>query len=92
MACGCAVVASNLPAVRDVVRNRENGLLVAQNSAPALAAALRELSENDALRKQLAATGLASAARFDWSAVSENYTRIIAGLLQADCEPALPTA
>jgi phosphatidylinositol alpha-mannosyltransferase/D-inositol-3-phosphate glycosyltransferase len=74
------------------VRHRENGLLVEQKSAPALAAALRELTENTALREQLGAAGLASAARFDWQAVSENYARIIAGLLQPDGEPALPTA
>ena len=92
MACGCAVVASDLPAVRDVVRDRENGLLVAQNSPAALAAALRELADDTALRERLAAAGQASAAHFDWHAVSDHYRRIIAGLLQPGCEPALPSA
>jgi glycosyltransferase involved in cell wall biosynthesis len=43
MACGCAIVASDTAPVRDVIRHRENGLLVDFFSPDAIAAAVSEL-------------------------------------------------
>ena len=42
MACGIAVVASDLPSIRDIVRDRENGRLFPEGDADGLAAVLRE--------------------------------------------------
>jgi len=42
-ACGRAIVTTDAPGCREVVRDGENGLLVPPRSAPALAAALRDL-------------------------------------------------
>jgi Glycosyl transferases group 1/Glycosyltransferase Family 4 len=51
MSAGVPVVASDVGGLREVVRHRENGLLV-ENSAAAIAAALRELTENPELARR----------------------------------------
>ncbi|HEV2239227.1 MAG TPA: glycosyltransferase, partial [Ktedonobacterales bacterium] len=74
LACGCAVVASDLPAVRDVIRDGETGLLAAPGDPVALAAAVRKLLDNPAQRQRLAAQGRAYAqAHFDWDGIAARY-------------------
>ena len=53
MAFGLPVIASNLPEHCEIVRDRENGLVVHQNAPKALAAAIRELYEDKNLRLAL---------------------------------------
>jgi phosphatidyl-myo-inositol dimannoside synthase len=48
MGCGCAVIASDLPAVRDVIQNGETGILVPPGDSRALAAAIRDALEDPA--------------------------------------------
>ena len=55
--CGRAIVATNVPGCREAVRHHENGLLVPARDATALAAALRLLIENPALRRQFGLRG-----------------------------------
>ncbi len=43
MACGTPVVASNIPGNPEVVQNRDAGLIVAENTADGIAAAVRDL-------------------------------------------------
>ena len=57
MACGCCVMASAVGGNPELVRNGENGLLFPAADAPALAAALQTVIEDEALRKRLAASG-----------------------------------
>jgi L-malate glycosyltransferase len=57
MACGCAVVASNVGGNPELVRNGETGLLFEAGNASALATALQTLIESQSLRKRLAAAG-----------------------------------
>jgi glycosyltransferase involved in cell wall biosynthesis len=42
-ACGKAIVTTDMPGCRDIVRNRENGILVPPKDAQALASAIAEL-------------------------------------------------
>lgn len=53
MACGVAVVASDLPPVRELIRHRENGWLVHPDRPAELARALRILVEHPALARAL---------------------------------------
>ncbi len=53
MASGCAVVASDVAAVGDAVRDGHSGLLVPPGDAAALAAALRRLRDDEQLRVAL---------------------------------------
>ncbi len=80
MACGCPVIASALPAVKDVVSHEQDGLLVEPGSASELAKAIHRLLEDNNLRKQLAAAGLLRAGYFDWEKVSNRYADIIENL------------
>ena len=54
MSAGVPVIASDVGGLREVVRHRENGLLV-ENRADAIAAAIRELRDDPDLARQLAA-------------------------------------
>jgi len=56
-ACGRALVATDVPGCREITRNGENGLLVPARDAVALAAALRQLVENPALRQSMGSRG-----------------------------------
>jgi glycosyltransferase involved in cell wall biosynthesis len=55
MASGKAVIAPDLPPIRDVVTNGENGLIIRPGDAQALADALRTLLRDSALRSRLGA-------------------------------------
>ncbi len=52
-ACGCPVIASDLPGVRTVVKREETGVLVPPQDAPALALALRSLLEDTSRRERM---------------------------------------
>lgn len=84
LACGCAVVASDLPAIHDVIRSGETGLLAQAGDHAALAAALRALLKDPALRHRLATQGRAYVQEhFDWSVIAERHAalfREMAGL------------
>jgi glycosyltransferase involved in cell wall biosynthesis len=56
-ACGRAIVTTNAPGCREIVRHGENGLLVPVRDNRALAAALRLLIENTTLRAGMARKG-----------------------------------
>ena len=56
-ACGRAIVTTDVPGCRDVVRHNENGLLVPPRDSDALADALASLIENPSLRARMGAHG-----------------------------------
>jgi glycogen(starch) synthase len=56
MACGCAVVASAVGGISEIITNGVDGVLVPPNNARALAAALVHLLTDDALRHRLGRT------------------------------------
>lgn len=78
-----AIVASDIPGNREVVRDRENGILVPWNDAECFAAAILELARDAGLRRRL---GDFSAEDFsEWSAdvlvarQQELYQRLVIG-------------
>jgi glycosyltransferase involved in cell wall biosynthesis len=76
-ACGRAIITTDMPGCRDVVRNGHNGLLVPPRDVPALAEALNKLISNAALRREMGQHGRALAEReFDLSAVVDQTLRI----------------
>jgi phosphatidylinositol alpha-mannosyltransferase len=76
MAAGAAVVASDLDAFRRVLRDGQAGRLVPVDDHEALAAALIEVLEDDALRASYVAAGREAVRRFDWSVVAEQIIRV----------------
>jgi glycosyltransferase involved in cell wall biosynthesis len=79
MACGCAVVGTDVPGIHEIVAHEHNGLLTAENPA-ALRATLRRLLIDKELRKQLGgaarewviqAHSLDSAVAAEWQTYNE---------------------
>lgn len=56
-ACGRAIVATDVPGCREIVRHGENGLLVAARDAAALAQALATLLADTTMRQAMGAAG-----------------------------------
>ena len=56
-ACTRALVTTDVPGCREIVRDGENGLLVPVRDAPALAGALKKLIEDPALRRRMGLKG-----------------------------------
>ncbi|HKX75802.1 MAG TPA: glycosyltransferase family 4 protein [Acidimicrobiia bacterium] len=71
MAAGCAIVASDLPAFREVTAG--SARLVAPGDVPGLAAALIEVLDDPQGRGKMQAAGRRRAAAFDWSVVIPRY-------------------
>jgi phosphatidylinositol alpha-mannosyltransferase len=70
MACGKAIVASNIDGYRDVVTNRREGLLVPVRDSDAIAQALVELLSHTDRRQEMAQQGLRTVEQYSWSRVA----------------------
>ncbi len=68
MACGLPVVASDLPSIRDVIRDGENGLLFRDGDPDSLAAAVRRLLSSAPERERIADNAWRQAADYTWNA------------------------
>ena len=75
---GCAVVASDLPGVRDVVR--EFGLLVEPRDPRSLRDALLTLRD-ESVRQRYVTKGMRAVANYSWRKVAEDYIRIYKDVL-----------
>jgi glycosyltransferase involved in cell wall biosynthesis len=73
MAAGLAVVTTDVPGSRDIVRHGFDGLLVPPDDPAALAGALGRLLDDPALRARLAREAIDSAASYDWPVVVDGY-------------------
>jgi glycosyltransferase involved in cell wall biosynthesis len=69
LAVGCPVIATAVGGVPEVVRDGENGLLVAPGDSRALANAIARLLSDDALRERLSAAAPGSVASYSEGAV-----------------------
>ncbi|MEO6880693.1 MAG: glycosyltransferase [Mycobacteriaceae bacterium] len=77
LACGCAVVASDLPGLRDVVTDGVNGLIVAPGDAAALAAAVARLLDDAPLRERLGAAAATTAEEYSVDALGARYRALL---------------
>ena len=66
MAAGRPIVASDLPAIREVLRDKVDALLVPPGDAAALADAIGRLLDDPALAARLAAAALRKAPEYGW--------------------------
>lgn len=76
-ACGTPAVATDVPGLRDAVRDGESGLLVRSPDPIAFAAALRRVLDDDALRARLGEGARRYAATFDWDAVAGEISAVL---------------
>ena len=76
MAAGAPIVASDLDAFRQVLRNGEAGELFATGSPAGLAAAAVRLLDDPGHRAALAAAAAIAVREFDWSVVARDIVRV----------------
>ncbi len=77
MNAGIPVIATNVPGIRDVVRDQVTGLLVPVASPEAIASSVRRLREDPILASRLVdAARKDVAARFSWDVVLSQYDRL----------------
>lgn len=81
MGCECVVVASDLPAIRDVVEHGLTGLLVEPKDSAMLAKSIEWLLKNpDEIYRYSRAGREFVLSHFDWELVGKDYCQIIANL------------
>ena len=84
LACGRPVVASNLPVVRELVREGRDALLVAPDAPEALAAAVLRLLDDPRLAARLAARGQRRVREaFSWKRAQKRLLKLYERLLAA---------
>ena len=83
MAAGLPVITTDAPGCRDVVRAGRDGLSVAPDDIAGLAAAMRQVRDDDAVRAKLSAAGLARARDFSWDSVTDRYVALYREMIAA---------
>ena len=83
MAAGRAIVASDLPAIREVLTDGETARLVPPGDPDALAAAMRSLVDDPATARRLAANAFARAADYTWARRAERLEALFAEVAAA---------
>jgi len=74
MASGTAVIASDVGGVRDIVRNRETGMLIPQKDPEAIAEKTVLLMDNRKLRNELAENGRKLAEdKYSWETIAKQF-------------------
>lgn len=78
LGCECAIVVTDLPAMRDIVSDGQNALVVPQKDTDQLAQHIIDLLDNPQLRRRLGETGRNSVLkRFDWRIIAKQYADLI---------------
>jgi glycosyltransferase involved in cell wall biosynthesis len=77
MAANRPIVASDLPSIREVLRDGENALLVPPGDAGALASALTRLLDDRALATTLARNARADVAEYSWARRAERLETLL---------------
>ncbi len=77
MAAGRPIVASDLPALREVLRPEENAILVEAGNAGALAAGIERVAADPALARRLARQASMDAAGYTWERRAERLEALL---------------
>lgn len=81
LAVGCAVIATNVDGIPDIITHEYNGLLVEPNNAVQTATALQRLLDDKQLRAEFYRNGKESVRKFDWTHVISQYSILYSSLL-----------
>ncbi len=83
MAAGRAIVASDLPSIREVLANDDTALLVKPGDAGGLADAIRRLAADPSLRARLGDAARRASADYSWSRRAERLEALFRQVLDA---------
>jgi glycosyltransferase involved in cell wall biosynthesis len=81
MASGLPIITSNIPAVRNVVKNNYTGLLVNTTSKD-FAEAIEKLIKNPKLRERLAKNGIKEVRKYSWDKIVEQTEKVYEEVLK----------
>ena len=84
MACGTAVIASNVGGNIEIITNQKNGILLESQKAELFTNSIIELFENSQKRKSLVNEASHSIKNYDWSEVGNLYMNIYKSLLKSE--------
>ena len=76
-ACATTVVASDVPGLRDAVKNNDTGLLYTYGDVQGLAGKILLLLNDEALRKRLAEAAVRWAMTFDWDVAAKRTVQLL---------------
>jgi glycosyltransferase involved in cell wall biosynthesis len=76
MACGRTLVASDIPAAREVVRHGQNGLLFERGNVDSLAKTISLVASDSALRERIGGSALQSVAAHALEQMAAQYDRV----------------
>jgi glycosyltransferase involved in cell wall biosynthesis len=83
MGCGCAVVASGLPAVHDIIIDNETGLLIEQKNTSDIVKKVSFLFDNSEILERLSRQGRRYVEdRFDWTVTEEKYCALFNSIIK----------
>lgn len=81
LGCECAIIATDLPAMQDILTDQQNALIVPQKNVAKLADKLEQLFENAQLRKNLGKKGRAFVLQhYDWEIITNRYDDLLSKL------------
>jgi glycosyltransferase involved in cell wall biosynthesis len=80
MACGKAVIGSEVGGIPETVENRKNGVLVRPKDPKALANAIHALYEDDSVRESMGRAGRRLAETRNWSRTAEEVASVYQGI------------
>ena len=83
MASGRPIVASDLPAIREVLRHEENALLVQPGNPQALVAGIARMKEDAALGRRLASQARIDVREFTWARRAERLEALFVAVTGA---------
>jgi glycosyltransferase involved in cell wall biosynthesis len=86
-AAGRPVVASDLPPVREIVRDGENAVLFKPGDSESLAAAIRRVWQDEQFAERLARTAYLEASEYGWSRRAERLEAFVVSVLCAVGRP-----
>ncbi|MSR67209.1 glycosyltransferase family 1 protein [Candidatus Peribacteria bacterium] len=75
-AAGCAVVATNVGGIPEIVQNGVSGVLVPVDDVDAAASALRNLLGDPSLRAKISGNAKKSAQQYDWKGIADRYAAL----------------
>jgi glycosyltransferase involved in cell wall biosynthesis len=76
-ACGTPAVATDVPGLRDTVKNDETGVLVPSRNIDALAEAIIRLLKDEVLRGRLSRNAIEWSKNFDWNITADRVLTIL---------------
>ena len=75
-AAGCAVVATHVDGIPDIVEDSVSGLLIEPDNVDEAVLALVTVIENNDLKVRLQQGGMHSASQYDWGEIAQQYAKL----------------